>query len=951
VVAFDQEYAMSQRHIPWFNPRELDDATVIALSTGRDLLLANFFRTINERLESHAPGRHWLVTGTRGAGKSYFLRLIQSLASTRLPAGRARFVLLPEELNNVDSPQGFLDEVHRLLKGTATDYGSPSAWRLEEPTSGWNASLSKLLSSFDEALLIIGVENFKEVLDCAFGDDVSAALLRSLMAHEPRIMLLVTAVDGSFDENYQQRLFRQFEHHPLPAWGEQAHRDYMMARGKVVGKTPSEQQLARIDAYSRFTGGNARIASVLAAALLVDRDLLDADNDFNATLDVMSDYYREQLGRLPPNTRKLFDALLRQGEPCSQTALAARVGTTQNDIARAFGKMIEGGYLFAERDRGEKETRYRVADRLFVAWYRMRYLEPGKRSRLSVMAELIADTVSFNEKWRYVQTLSDKGRADDALLLAKLGLNDAGIPIQELEKLGFGLQELLRVGKWLALDAPTGHASTQLWLNFELLEQYPSDEALTLAIQDAKSLVGSRYKRPGVEKGKALAALVAGSLSLSPSEKLRILQALAKPNCSPKQWDNLTEVFQDEVKDFERLLRQGANIEALRENLNLAQTYPVASSWEILALRLSPLYPLYEEGTQLNSALDKLVFEASANAIASILWNKADNFERAGRSTVQLARSLANLLYGYNQTAIVLNLTETLNNEFTKANNQVTESLAIAVQTIVSDCQIRLGYQDRAVASFDEAVTRFNNDTQPVKVAYPLSRKAWALGMQKKQQAAHLVFLQAAQLQIEGGKPQEASWSLGQAIRHLTLGSTFESAFKLMEEIIKKYELNEETQLVAWQQVFDGVGDQEVSNDRASAYSFGRKLIEQIAKNTSLPIGRLLRLAVIDMVDRGVTFALQRDLLNEVPAIIGAEKADEIHETIRLLGSWLDDLEAPDRIQRRKKLDPDLAITLEALDKELGVASRVRLGLAEQPKPSENALAMHQRILALMKQS
>ena len=74
---------MSGHHIPWFNPREMDDATVLALSTGRGPLLEELLRTITERLVHPAPGRHWLVTGTRGAGKSYFLRLAQSHAHQR----------------------------------------------------------------------------------------------------------------------------------------------------------------------------------------------------------------------------------------------------------------------------------------------------------------------------------------------------------------------------------------------------------------------------------------------------------------------------------------------------------------------------------------------------------------------------------------------------------------------------------------------------------------------------------------------------------------------------------------------------------------------------------------------------------------------------------------------------------------------------------------------------
>ncbi len=44
---------------------------------------------------------------------------------------------------------------------------------------------------------------------------------------------------------------------------------------------------------------------------------------------------------MPPRTKTLFDALIRLSEPCSQSDLAARVGTTQNRIAQHFAWLRE----------------------------------------------------------------------------------------------------------------------------------------------------------------------------------------------------------------------------------------------------------------------------------------------------------------------------------------------------------------------------------------------------------------------------------------------------------------------------------------------------------------------------------------------------------------------------------------------------------------------------------
>ena len=418
----------NERHIPWFNPREMADSTVVALAIGREKLLQDFIAVVSQRLKSPVlptTGTHWLVTGQRGAGKSFFLRYAQIKVPRAFPNSSVRFVLLPEELRNVRAPHDLLDEIRRMLKVMqVNDPGRPAMWRAENPEKSWKESLEKLLAAFSEPLLIVGIENFGQLLDKAFSDDVAASLLRKLMEHEARILFLATAVDGSFDDDYGKRLYRQFEKHPLPNWDGQMHRKYLEERARLLDCTPTPRQLARIDAYSRYTGGNARVATILAATIL--DDIVDASSDLNATIDRMSDYYRALLDALPENSETLLDALIRGGEPCSQTQLAERVGARQNDISRAFAKLLEAGYLHAHRPKGQKETRYQVADRLFVQWYRMRYLGPGQRSRLAVLADLLANTITLKEKWFHAERFATHGEVDDALSMANLALREIG---------------------------------------------------------------------------------------------------------------------------------------------------------------------------------------------------------------------------------------------------------------------------------------------------------------------------------------------------------------------------------------------------------------------------------------------------------------------------------------------------------------------------------------------
>lgn len=385
------------RHIPWFNPREMDDATVLALNTGRAGLLAELLRAIEQRSQHPGQSTHWLLTGPRGAGKSFFLRLLQASFNQK-PMPQVRFVLLPEELHNVYAPHELLGEIRRMLATGENENGAIPQWRVDDKGLAWGQVLQQLLAAFSEPLLVVGIENMDEVLAQAFADDVDNSRLRHLMSNEPRIMFVATAVQGGFDENHSQRLFRQFEHRTLPRWNAEDHRTYLRLRARQQKREPSAQQLNRIDAYSRYTGGNPRAAAVLAATILDVDDLLTGADDLDAAIEKMSDYYRALIERIPVNTRKLFDALVRGGEPASQTDLAARTGARQNDISRAFAWLLDNGYVSESREVGSKTKQYRILDRLLVQFYRMRYMHPGQRSRLAVMADLLADMLSYADK-------------------------------------------------------------------------------------------------------------------------------------------------------------------------------------------------------------------------------------------------------------------------------------------------------------------------------------------------------------------------------------------------------------------------------------------------------------------------------------------------------------------------------------------------------------------------
>ncbi len=907
-------------HIPWFNPREMDDATVLQLSTGREALLSQLFNALRERMEHPGSFHHWLLTGTRGAGKSFFLRLVQSSFAEAVGL-QARFVLLPEEHRNIFSAHEFLGEIERMLQVDQGAIGAAPAWRVDNPEQAWNSALASLLKAFAEPLLVVGVENFDELLAQAFSDEIDNARLRHLMSNEPRIMLVATAVQGSFDENYEQRLFRQFEHHPIPPWDTADHREYLTRRAQRSGQEPTRLQLARIDAYSRYTGGNARAAAVLAGAILDEHDPLDAAEDLDAAIEKMSDYYRALIDRIPPKTRKLFDALIRGGEPASQTEIAERTGARQNEISRAFLWLVDQGYVGESRLPGAKAKQYRVLDRLFVQFYRMRSISPGQRSKLALMADLLADILVFQDKWRFAHRYANDGHALEARTLVELALKERLVDIALLPESVCATDKLCALGTgWAEWDAILEMPTNQRYE--EILKRYPSDQELKRVLEEVTPL--ARAANRGKVWGSQLVPLLEESLSLCPVEKFLALIFMLSPTSSEFQWAELTKIFQEEVPEFEKLGQQfPADMDKFKKRFELAHLFPRTDSLNNFSIGILSGRDIHRGLTIEDAAL------WSAQAV--ICWMNANYPEPAEASLRTCLKALGKLRDDVDASPdSVLKICELLEPKLAglpamqRANTH--EIVGISLE--------ETGRYSEAYRIHAQAREERLEDGKPAVSTWNLEKMAWSqsrLGNLDQSIAEHR---QAFEERLAQDRLESAAWNLGQIARHAAVQSDAEAAWARLDQEIDKVK---DTPVKAIQQLGDAVADTARRQGEPAAFALSHALLQGLAQRPQYPLEAALRALWIDMVEMAVPHPVLRDLLDEWPQLFDYGASPSLPTLNQLLREWLDDLDTPteQRDARRMTLDPDLATTLEALAQGLPRSAQRRLQLSKPSYPGQ----------------
>jgi len=885
----------------------MDDPTILALSTGQDQLLQAFIDSVHTRLSNQVAGKHWLVTGPRGGGKSFFLRFVQARFN-QIKNPKIKIVLLPEELVNIFSPHEWLNAVNHLLDPKQNNTDSVSAWNSQSSDEAWDKALKSLLKACKTELLIIAVENFDDLLKQAFGNDVDSSRLRSLLENEARVMLLATAVDSSFDENYNNRLFRQFEHHQIQPWESQAHRDYLIKRATLEKKKPDTTQLARIDAYSRYTGGNARVASVLASLILEKQDPLLASADLAATLDKMTDYYRAQVERIPVRTRKLFDALLRGGEPCSQTELAERVQARQSDISRAFTWLMDFGYIIGLREKGQKATRYQVADRLFSQFYRMRYLQSGQNTQLTLLADLLADTIEFADKWRYADRYFNDGFEDEARIMAELGLNDRGINVEDISEHYQSTQSLVALGHdWESRD----NLPNLLELVKNLDKHYATDEELTEAISKAKELASAtnRFDLLGVQ----LVKLIDGSFSLNPLEKYRFYCEMVKESFSQREWVELINFFEHEIKKIAQLEKEyPTDIAILKARIKLGNQYPLAVSFDGISSQSQELMTFENL-----SRLETLTFQMHCATISVALWSSHQHWKNAA---ISLDRCLI--------------ITSVLRTQFYAIDMILENLLPIQIHSgsaidkmalidyWIGECLLELDQTKEAMEAFSKSRKKALKNEQPKPASIYLDKMAWCHSVLNNLTDSIELHKQSISEQETLNITTNIAWNIGQIARHKVALEGMTVAWGFLD----KHEFSEEKDRTkSVQQLADTIFDCVQNKGETAAFSLGCQLFLELKRRPQYPVETILRALWIDMVDMRVPFVVLRDLSAETKNILG----DDLAPLIEMLIAWLDDLEQSpqQRIEHRKTLNPDLATTLEALGENLSPKTKVALQL------------------------
>ena len=347
-------------------------------------------------------------------------------------------VLLPEEQYNLRAPQQLLHAVTAAIRGQ--DW-TTVAWKMDPLSleAAWEQALQDFHAALDErfgpgqGMAVVLLENFDALAEKLFGAKHmlktarGAALerrqaeerLRKLMSARGGRFMLVASATGTVDMDYERPLFKAFKPVDIQSWSPETAIEYFNKRRQLDGLPPLDAaEAGRARAIAEFIGGNPRLAQLLGTVLASPSAQTIAQT-LDALVDHLADYYRQRMDHLPAAAAGVLDAMIRGGEPVSQTALGQRVGGEQRDIASAFSFLTRSRIVQAARQRGGAAQLYQVRDRLFVHFYRRRY---GNSQGLAAIAGLLESFYTADEREQQAMEHLARGEFDDARAFGPLPL-------------------------------------------------------------------------------------------------------------------------------------------------------------------------------------------------------------------------------------------------------------------------------------------------------------------------------------------------------------------------------------------------------------------------------------------------------------------------------------------------------------------------------------------------
>jgi len=342
-----------------FTPDFMGAEQIEAITVGRKGLLSHSAEKIRNAARD---GRtiNMIFVGPRGIGKSHTaLRLAHELSG----GGGMTLAQLSEEEYSVSSLDGFFSRVLDALGERVPDAAQRGPDVAERARSVFQEYRER------GRPVVILAENLQTLFSEMEGD---LPTLRSIILEDQSFFIIGTAL-STFDQitSPDAAFYNFFEINRLRGLDAGEIAELVNLRLKGSGEAPRGSGVNPAG-LRILTGGNPRLIHTLCDIMAQKKSGHDLEKDLMGMLDRLTPFYQARMEAMPPEKRRVFEALALSDGPSTPTEIAGRMGYKNTTVTAHLARLRNEGIVERVRLRRKKETRYQVSDRLYRVWREFR---------------------------------------------------------------------------------------------------------------------------------------------------------------------------------------------------------------------------------------------------------------------------------------------------------------------------------------------------------------------------------------------------------------------------------------------------------------------------------------------------------------------------------------------------------------------------------------------------
>ncbi len=434
-----------------FTPEYMTKEEIRKLSVGREDILSDLFKKVEESASKGIP-RHYLLVGPRGIGKTHLLLLLLD----RIEESKLKKILKPikfsEEEYSISRLSDIFLRVLDLLEKDTTKIRNKSE---EEIVEGALYAIKEISKKEKKTLLLL-LENLQLIFRQL--DDKELGRLREILQKEDIFLIIGTApqlIEGI--TNYEEPFYNFFEIIFLKELSLEDIENLIKNRAMLDNGTileNFESYRPRIKAVGTLTGGNPRLI-LLLYQIITESKLIEVEDTLLKILDELTPYFQSKMESLPPQQRKILDTLISLGSPAAPTEIANAARMDVNAVNSQIKRLEDNGFIEPIKLRKKKLTRYEIKERLFRIWREMRSPPGEKRIRFLVrFLEIWYTPKELLEEYKKIEKGIDKafkiGRMEEAKGFIKhlCYIQEAFPPLIKDKTHGVTIYRLIEVGEF-----------------------------------------------------------------------------------------------------------------------------------------------------------------------------------------------------------------------------------------------------------------------------------------------------------------------------------------------------------------------------------------------------------------------------------------------------------------------------------------------------------------------